>query len=376
LRAAAAVFCSFAAAGRAAKWRNEMLKSMPAGSPRAAMAPDRTPPAFFWRASHAPGAAMFDAVACKFTVLNKPGRRRPGASHAFREGRDARARRGADAWPDTAPPARVMTGRPIRAFLFAGLMALAPALAPSLAWAQAQPSLSPEDQIAPRQVQTAPSAQPAPRAKRTPRSIPPPAANPDPDPAANPAAAPAAPKPAPAARAVACSGAFAKDSNHLKLVQVFEAKNVTYGPVAGAQGSTLNASVLYPKDPKRRLEVLWQNEAARSDTSMIVITGQSQWHGPKGLRLGLALAALEKINGKPFKLSGFDQADGSAVLDWQDGTLALLPGGCVVGIKLAPDRKASPDVLAAAAGKELLSSDAPLRAAKPVVAEIILGYPQ
>jgi hypothetical protein len=120
--------------------------------------------------------------------------------------------------------------------------------------------------------------------------------------------------------------------------------------------------------------VLWDNEAARSTTSLIVITGQSTWTGPKGLRLGLTLAALEKLNGKPFKLSGFDQPEGSAVIDWQGGALASLPGGCKVGIKLAADRKAAADVLAAAAGKEFTSDDAKIRAAKPTVAEIVFGY--
>ena len=120
--------------------------------------------------------------------------------------------------------------------------------------------------------------------------------------------------------------------------------------------------------------MLWDNEAARSTTSLIVITGQSTWTGPKGLRLGLTLAALEKLNGKPFKLSGFDQPEGSAVTDWQGGALASLPGGCKVGIKLAPDKKAAAAAPAAAAGKEFLSNDAKVRAAKPTVAEIIFGY--
>src|SRR5262249_13086745 len=98
------------------------------------------------------------------------------------------------------------------------------------------------------------------------------------------------------------------------------------------------------------------------------------WTGPKGLRLGLTLAALEKLNGKPFKLSGFDQADGSAVVDWQGGALDALPGGCKVGVKFAADRKAAADALAAAAGQEFTSDDAKIRAVKPTVAEIILGY--
>jgi hypothetical protein len=258
-----------------------------------------------------------------------------------------------------------MTHHPIRALLLASLIAAIPA------GADAQAPLSPEDQISPRQMQNAPSAQPGQRPKRAARSAP----SSPPGPAAdNPA--PAAPKSSAAARSVACSGVFAKDSSHLKLAQAFEAKNIEFGAVAGPDGTSLNASILYGGDPRRRLEVLWQNEAARSDVSLIVITGQSQWSGPKGLRLGLALAALEKLNGKPFKLSGFDQTDGGSALDWQGGALADLPGGCKVGIRLAPDRKASPDVLAAAAGQEFLSNDAAMRAAKPVIAEIVLGYSQ
>jgi hypothetical protein len=289
-----------------------------------------------------------------------------------------------------------MTHRFLRRLLAAGLTAAACAFAAPHAGAQDQPSLSPDEQISPRQVQTIPAMKPKTKPRSAPTRAVPPASNAAPgDDAATasrpnpptsaaataPAAAPAAPAvhpaPKPAAVAhtvVACTGAFAKDSNHLKLMQAFQPKNVEHGEVAGAGGSKLNATILFPKDPKRHLEVLWNNEAARSDTSLIVITGQSTWTGPKGLKLGLTLAALEKLNGKPFKLSGFDQPEGSAVIDWQGGALASLPGGCKVGIKLAADRKAAADVLAAAGGKEFTSDDAKIRAAKPTVAEIIFGY--
>ena len=272
----------------------------------------------------------------------------------------------------------MMTDRSLRVLLLACLVAAAPLAAP--ARAQQQPLLSPDEEISPRQVQQ----QAAPKPSRPTRSLAP-AANPEPaarshaalptypDPAAHMAQAT---NPALAARTVACSGLFAKDSSHVKLADAVGAKNIDFGSVSGAGGSSLNASILYPTDPKRRLEVLWQDEAARTDTSMIVITGQSQWHAPKGLHIGLALAALEKLNGKPFKVAGFDQPDGSSVIDWLGGALADLPGDCQVGIKLVADHKATPDALAAAAGSELMSSDATVRALKPAIGEIILGYSQ
>ena len=114
-----------------------------------------------------------------------------------------------------------------------------------------------------------------------------------------------------------------------------------FGEVDGPEGTKIKATILYPNEPKRRLEVIWNNDAARTDLSMVVINGQSQWAAPKGLKLGTPLAALEKINGRPFKLSGFD-ADGSAsVLGWEGGALTSLPGGCKVGVRLAADSKAA-----------------------------------
>ena len=105
--------------------------------------------------------------------------------------------------------------------------------------------------------------------------------------------------------------------------------------------------------------MLWTNEAARSGTSVIAINGKSQWSAPKGMKLGLPLAALEKANGKPFKMSGFG-ADGTAgVAGWEGGALGSLPGGCKIGMRLAADPKAPQEARSAVAGdKEFLSSDA------------------
>ena len=177
-----------------------------------------------------------------------------------------------------------------------------------------------------------------------------------------------------AGHAVACSGAFAKDSSHLRLAAAFNSLNITFTEVDGPDGAKVMASVLFPKDPKKRLEVWWQNEAARSGTYLIVINGQSTWAAPKGLRLGLGLAAVEKLNGKPFKLKGFDK-DGGNTTDWQGGALLSLPGGCKVGVKFAPDPKA-PEAARAETmvGNEFDSSDAAMRAARPTISEIILGY--
>lgn len=186
--------------------------------------------------------------------------------------------------------------------------------------------------------------------------------------------APRQQQPAQPARAVACSGAFAKDSSHLKLATVYKPENVVFTEVDASEGKKLMASVLFPKDPKRRLEVWWDNEASRTGTYLIVINGQSTWSAPKGVKLGLQLAALERLNGKPFKLQGFGKGSEASVSDWQGGALASLTGGCKVGVSLRADPKAPPGALDQAGAAELVSSDAAVKAVKPAVAEIIIGY--
>jgi len=267
----------------------------------------------------------------------------------------------------------------------AGLVAL-PNAVPVAAWAQAsgprsspglqQPHLRDDEQIMPSQIVQPPPLPAKPRTKPAALKPAPAAVPPDPDDNPVAVAKPASPaKPAEPARTVACSGAFAKNSGHLRLAQSYGVHNVEYTEVPGDDGSTLMASVLFPNDPKRRLEVLWDDDLQRSGTRMIVIGGQSTWTAQKGVHLGLPLAALEKVNGKPFKLMGFEKDGMAIVSDWNGGALSLLTDGCKVGVQLKPDPKAPAGVLGAASSdKEFASNDPAIRAAKPTIGEIIVAY--
>src|SRR4029079_18436639 len=121
--------------------------------------------------------------------------------------------------------------------------------------------------------------------------------------------------------------------------------------------------------------VIWAKDAGRSETSIIAINGKSQWSAPKGMKLGLPLAALEKANGRPFKLSGFDANGGTGVAGWEGGALSTLPGGCKMGMRLVADPKGPKEARAPVTGdKEILSNDPAVRGLKPTVVEILIGY--
>ena len=174
---------------------------------------------------------------------------------------------------------------------------------------------------------------------------------------------------------VACSESFGKDSSHLKLAMGFGFTNVTATDVE-ANGTKVAASVIFPDDPKQRLEVWWRDATSHSGTYLIDITGQSDWTAPDGLRLGLTLAEVEKLNHKTFKLKGFDKNGVATISDWGGGELASLAGGCNAGLSLRADPKVSAKIIGALSpNKDYASSNPQMRAAKPTVSEILIGYP-
>jgi hypothetical protein len=234
---------------------------------------------------------------------------------------------------------------------------------------QTNPDLDPGDQLAPSQMN-----QPVPAAVAQPGGAPSKPAHPvaTAEPAAGPHGAASA---AASTHVVTCGGLFAKDSSHLKLAMTFETKNIAFADVDADGGAKVPATVLFPKDPKRRLEVWWSNPAARSGVYLVVINGKSTWSAPGGMKLGLTLAQLEKLNGKPFKLKGFDKNGVATISDWDGGKLAALIGGCKSGVSLTADPKAAADAVAAlTADKEYSSADPEMRAVTPAVSEILIGY--
>ena len=230
------------------------------------------------------------------------------------------------------------------------------------------------EELSPRQMQREPDPDPVSERRVAPSSrVQQPPARSQTQPQRQPTSYPPAQPPAQPARAVTCGGTFAKDSSHLKLATAYKPENIVFTEVDASEGKKLMATVLFPKDAKRRLEVWWDNETSRSGTYLVVINGQSTWTAPKGLKLGLQIAQLERLNGKPFKLKGFGSGNEGTVSDWQGGALESIAGGFKVGVSLRADAKASPSGIELAAA-ELASTDAAVKAIKPAVAEIIVGY--
>ena len=103
------------------------------------------------------------------------------------------------------------------------------------------------------------------------------------------------------------------------LVKAFGAVNVKDAKIQLGEGETTPGVVVFPKDSKRRLEITWVKSKRVGD---IRFTGQSSlWHTADGITLGTTLAQLQKLNGGPFKFSGFGWDYGGVILSWDGGKL-------------------------------------------------------
>jgi len=178
------------------------------------------------------------------------------------------------------------------------------------------------------------------------------------------------------ARVIKCEGPFGRNASHADLVKAFGSSNVVYRDVEGVEGQPIKASVVYPNDPKSRLEVIWSDEKARSGPTVLV-KDQSAWATANGVRIGSDLAEVEKLNGKPFKLSGFDWDYGGHVRDWQGGALAKpLPGGCILAVEFVHPEDVPEENLAKVTGDvDVFSDSADLRAVEPYVGLLLISYP-
>jgi hypothetical protein len=170
----------------------------------------------------------------------------------------------------------------------------------------------------------------------------------------------------PASASLSCETPIGKDATHATLQTAFGASNVTSEEVAGAEGETNKVTVLFAKNPARRLEVSWSNEAKRARPSSITVPPSSGWTGPLGLHTGMSLEDVARINGEPLTINGFEWDYGGYAVDLK-GRLAQFPGGCGVMLRFSPGQDLQPPAKykALVGEKKLRSDNALLLSVKP-----------
>lgn len=167
----------------------------------------------------------------------------------------------------------------------------------------------------------------------------------------------------------ACAGPFAADAGEAGLVRRFGRSNVVFRTVPAPEGEMVKATVLFPRDRSRRVEIVWFDERKRRRPAEVLVYDPGPWRTPEGIGIGATLGEVEAANGKPFTLSGFGWDYGGSVLDWDGGRLART--GCRLLLRFEPAGTYGDDL---DGDREFRSDQAQMRAARPVVYQMLLMY--
>jgi hypothetical protein len=147
---------------------------------------------------------------------------------------------------------------------------------------------------------------------------------PAPPAAATPAATGSAAEPEVQVEDWALPGSLGPLTTRLELETRFGKDNVREETFEGAEGDgSYPALVLFPDDPRKRLELV--QDAGNPDApvqELRVPSPDSVWHDSSGLRTGMTLSELVRLNGAPVSFYGLDWDYGGAVQDWHGGRLA------------------------------------------------------
>ena len=155
-------------------------------------------------------------------------------------------------------------------------------------------------------------------------------------------------------------GAITLYSSLSVLQGLFGTKNVKPKMQPLPSGDTTPGARLF-EGTDLQLDLLWDEEGRDKRVVEVRLTGPA-WTLQNGLKTGLSIDEVARINGRPFKINGFD---------WHYGGYASFDGGALaegLGVRFAPTVVNYKHSLVG--DKKLSSTDNELRAAVPVVTQI------
>jgi hypothetical protein len=142
----------------------------------------------------------------------------------------------------------------------------------------------------------------------------------------------------------------------------------------GVEDITYKGLVLLPHAVDWRIEVAFADETMRRVARVTLRDTKSSHWNVAGIAIGSRLIDVQKINGKPFLVNGFNSDAGGFVTNWKGGALGRpLPGGCRVAVRFGRDGDAPASL---SGGDVKVSSDnATLVKWGPVVEQIEVNWP-
>lgn len=178
-----------------------------------------------------------------------------------------------------------------------------------------------------------------------------------------------------AGRLLDCDSTFPPTLTAADLVKTYGPQNLGSGQIHTGEGRFHNVTVLFPHSVEDKLEIVWFDEAHKQAPAQVWIRSKrSRWRTKTGLTVGMDLRSVERLNGRPFVLSGFGWDYAGTVVSWRNGKLDPA-SRCSVRATFAEPRDESEISRQVAGGRDFSSRHPGMRAVNPRVEWVWLEYP-
>ncbi|MDA0205559.1 MAG: hypothetical protein O3A53_14280 [Acidobacteria bacterium] len=115
-------------------------------------------------------------------------------------------------------------------------------------------------------------------------------------------------------------GAITAETGEADLISVFGRDRFSAHKVGMGEGNVCDGALIR-FDNEESLAVAWRDRTTKTGVSQVVVRSRSL-QTKEGLRVGLSLAEVESLNGKPLIINGFGWDYGGVVNSWEGGRLA------------------------------------------------------
>ncbi len=120
-------------------------------------------------------------------------------------------------------------------------------------------------------------------------------------------------------------GPITRQTTQESLIELFGDEAVQREEIPVGEGMSVPGTVVFPDIPDKRISIRWHDEENGRYPRVISISGTtSLWKTQRGITLGTPAKELERLNGKPFRMTGFGWDYAGTVLDADGGALREL----------------------------------------------------
>ena len=164
-----------------------------------------------------------------------------------------------------------------------------------------------------------------------------------------------------------------------ELISVFGRDRVSAHKIGIGEGYVCDGALIR-LDNDETLAVAWPDHATKTGVSQVVVRSRSL-QTQEALRVGLSLAEVESLNGKPLIIHGIGWDYGGVISSWEGGRLAPIGltqnGGARVWFDASREQRAqlSGSEYGSVSGDKPLSSEHPiLRKLRPTAGQLDIFF--